>query len=257
MLIDTHCHLDFKDYEHDIDVVLKRAKANGIGFIINVGSSMHGTQKSIELAQRYDFIFAAIGIHPHEADKITSEELGAFSKFLDSSKIVAVGEIGLDYYKNLSSRDNQKKVFSQLLEFSRKGNLPLIIHNRDAHSDTMAILKEAMGSSIRGVMHCFSGDEAYLKDCLDLGFFISFTCNITFKNASRLRDICRMVPLDRLLIETDAPFLAPQIFRGMRNEPMYLRYAAEEIASIKGMSLEQIAMITTENAKGLFGFNEK
>jgi len=254
MLIDTHCHLDFQGFDRDRDDVIERSRSEGIGFMINVGSSLVGTKDSVELAEKNDFIFAAAGIHPHEADTVKEEDLKALEGYLGSDKVVAIGEIGLDYYKNVSSKDNQKMLFIRLLNEAKARGLPLIIHNRDAHRDTIAILKDVMGSSIRGVMHCFSGDEGFLKDCLDLGMFISFTCNLTFKNAGRLRDIARLVPMDRFFLETDAPFLAPQIFRGKRNEPAYLRYLAEEIAKIKGLSFSEVARITTENAKKLFKF---
>ncbi|MBU4312651.1 MAG: TatD family hydrolase [Candidatus Omnitrophica bacterium] len=253
MLIDTHCHLDFKDFGPDRYEVIRRAKEGGISAIINVGSSMEGTRRSVELAEQNDFIYAAAGIHPHDADSVTEEDLTSFTKSLDNKKVVAVGEIGLDYYRNLSSKENQKKLFVRLLKEAKERDLPLIIHNRDAHKDTLDILKTDIGSSIKGVMHCFSGDGVFLKKCMDMGMFISFTCNLTFKNASRLRELAKTVPMERLLLETDAPFLAPQVFRGKRNEPAYLRYLAEEVARLKGLGLDEVARITTDNAKGLFG----
>ncbi|MDP2911931.1 MAG: TatD family hydrolase [Candidatus Omnitrophota bacterium] len=252
MLIDTHCHLDFKDFEDDRDAVLKRSRDIGIGVIINVGSSMEGTARSIELAAENDFIYAAAGIHPHEADKVREADIKLFAEFLNKPKVVAVGEIGLDYYRNISSKENQKKLFEELLQKAKEKSLPLIIHNRESHQDMMDILNNVMGSSVSGVMHCFSGDEAFLKKCLDMGFFISFTCNITYKNAEKLREVAKLVPLVRLLIDTDAPFLAPQNFRGKRNEPMYVKYVAEEIVKMKGISFEEVSNITTANAKKLF-----
>ncbi len=255
MLIDTHCHLDFKDFEDDMEAVLKRSRDSGIRFIINVGSSMEGTARSIRIARENDFIYAAIGIHPHEADSVTENDIKLFAEFLNKPKVVAIGEIGLDYYKKISSRENQKKLFIRLLETAKPANLPLIIHNRDAHIDIIDILKDIIGNSVSGVMHCFSGDEKFLKICLDMGFFISFTCNITYKNADRLREIVKLAPMDRLLIETDAPFLAPKDFRGKRNEPMYVKYVAEEISKIKGLSFEEVANITTKNAEQLFKIN--
>ncbi len=252
MLIDTHCHLDFKDFNDDRKDVLKRARDIGVMFIINVGSSMEGTARSIQIAKDNDFIYAAIGIHPHEADSVTENDIRLFAGFLNNPKVVAVGEIGLDYYRNISSKENQKKLFISLLKTAKDANLPLIIHNREAHKDMIDILKNIAGGSVNGVMHCFSGDEAFLKTCLGMGFFISFTCNITYKNADRLREIVKLVPMDRLLIETDAPFLAPQNFRGKRNEPMHFRYAAEEIARIKGLNFDEVSKITTDNAIKLF-----
>ncbi|MFH1854453.1 MAG: TatD family hydrolase [Candidatus Omnitrophota bacterium] len=252
MLIDTHCHLDFEDFEPDRQEVIARSKEQGIERIINVGSSLEGTEKSIRLSQENDFIYASAGIHPHEAGRITEKDMEFFKRFLESKKVVAVGEIGLDYYRNISLKDKQKRLFARLLNAAKEKDLPVIIHNRDAHEDTLYILKEAMGGAINGVMHCFSGDRPFLEECLALGMFVSFTCNVTFKNAAWLREIVRLVPADRLLLETDAPFLAPQAFRGRRNEPAYIKYLAEEIAKIKDMSFEEVAKITTENAKRLF-----
>jgi TatD DNase family protein len=252
MFIDTHCHLDFKDFDNDRDAVIARSKENGIECIINVGSSLEGTRRSIELAEKNDFIYAAAGIHPHEADSVKKEDIDSFFKLLDCPKIVAIGEIGLDYYKNISSQASQKKLLIELTSRTKQKNLPLIIHNREAENDILPILKDIMGATFKGVMHCFSGDEAFLKKCLDIGLYISFTCNITFKNADRIRYIAKLVPMDRLLLETDAPFLAPQEFRGRRNEPMHVKYAAMEIARLKNIAVDEIGRITTDNARRLF-----
>jgi TatD DNase family protein len=252
MLIDTHCHLDFKDFKDDLRAVLKRSWDSNVRFIINVGSSIEGTARSVEIAGENDFIYAAAGIHPHEADSASENDIKLFKGFLDKPKVVAVGEIGLDYYKNISSRENQRKLFIKLLEIARDAGLPLIIHNRDAHKDMIDILRGIMGNSVNGVMHCFSGDEAFLKTCLSMGFFISFTCNITYRTAERVRGVAKLVPMDRLLLETDAPFLAPQEFRGKRNEPMHVRYVAEEVARIKGIDFSEVARITTDNTIKLF-----
>ncbi|MFH1478704.1 MAG: TatD family hydrolase [Candidatus Omnitrophota bacterium] len=254
MLIDTHCHLDFKDFKDDMPLVIERAKKDGIEAIINVGSSVAGTKKSIELASEFDIIYAAAGIHPHDADITSEKDLSVFRDHLEEGKrkIVAIGEIGLDYYKNRSRKENQKRLFIALLEEAKKRDLPIIIHNRDAHQDTISILKGVLGSSIKGVMHCFSGDKDFLKVCLDLGMYISFTCNLTFKNAEMLREVAKLVPMDRLLLETDSPFLAPQVFRGKRNEPAYIVHLARLIAEIKGIEFEETARETTYNAKRLF-----
>jgi len=252
MLIDTHCHLDFKDFNDDLGAVLKRSVASGVKFIINVGSSLEGTARSVKIAQENEFIYASIGIHPHEADKVSEGDFRIFEGFLKKPKVVAIGEIGLDYYRNISSMENQKRLFARLLEIAKGAKLPLVIHNRDSHEDMIDILKNIMGNSLSGVMHCFSGDEKFLKTCLDMGFFISFTCNITYKNSGKLRGIVKLVPMDRLLLETDAPYLAPQDFRGARNEPMHVKYAAEEVAKIKGIDFNEVAAVTAENAIRLF-----
>ncbi|MFA5389352.1 MAG: TatD family hydrolase, partial [Candidatus Omnitrophota bacterium] len=253
MLIDTHCHLDFDDFNDDRPDVLKRARDAGVACIINVGSSMEGSARSVRMSEENDFIYASVGIHPHEADKVKADDIKTLAEFLKNPKVKAIGEIGLDYYRNISSKENQKKLFISFLELARSTGLPLIIHCREAHSDMAAILKNIMGGAVKGVMHCFSGDEAFLKTCLDMRLFISFTCNITYKNAVGLREIVKITPMDRLLIETDAPFLAPQDFRGKRNEPAYVRYAAKEAADVKGMDIGEVEKITTDNAIRLFG----
>jgi TatD DNase family protein len=255
MLIDTHCHLDFKDFDADRADVITRAKAAGVDYMINVGASLEGTLKSLEIAKKNSCVYVSAGIHPHEADRTGEDDLISFKKIVDENKVAAIGEIGLDYYKNFSSKDNQKKLFAVLLKEAKDRELPVIIHDRDAHADTLDILKEVMGRDMNGVIHCFSGDSDFLKQCLAAGLYISFTGVITFKNAGALRETAKLVPMERLMLETDAPFLAPQIFRGKRNEPAYVKYLAEEISRIKGLSFEEVARVTTENAGRLFRIN--
>lgn len=250
MLIDTHCHLDFPEFDADRDEVIRRAKEQGISYVINIGSSLQGSKKSVELAQKYASIYATVGIHPHEADSFTPETLKTISQLAKEKKVVAIGEIGLDYFKHYCEPRNQLSVFTQLLKTAKDFNLPLVIHTRCAQADTLRILKEA--APVKGVMHCFSGDKIFLEECLDLGFFVSFTCNITYKKADSLRELLKRVPLDRLLLETDAPFLPPQELRGRRNEPLFVKNLAQEIALIKETAFENIAEATTANAKQFF-----
>jgi len=250
MLIDTHCHLDFPEFDADREEVIQRAKQENVSSIINIGSSLRGSQAGINLASQYGFIYASIGIHPHHADTVDNKIQTELAKLAKKDKVVAIGEIGLDYYKNYSKAENQKSLFISLTKLAKTLGLPLIIHNRQAQRDTLKILKESM--PVRAVVHCFSGDERFLRQCLELGFFISYTCNVTYKKAQGLRDLVRITPLDRLFLETDAPFLPPEGFRGRRNEPYYVKYLAQEIARIKGISVEEIARITTENAKTFF-----
>ncbi len=257
MLIDTHCHLDFKDFDKDRDDVIKRASAEGIKYIINVGSSLEGSRRASELASKYDCIFASMGIHPHEAGTVSENIISEIRDMAKGEKVVAIGEIGLDYYRNSSPREIQKSVFRKFINLSTDLNLPLIIHNREANDDTINILKEEAAGRARGVMHCFSGDEDFLNQCLDIGLSVSFTCNVTFKNAGRLRALIKNVPMDRFFLETDAPFLAPQAFRGQRNEPSYLKYLAREIAAAKGITEEEVADITSKNAVNFFGLGNK
>ena len=252
MLIDTHCHLDFKDFDKDRDNVIKRANAQGVKYIINVGSSIEGSERSLELAKKYDTIFTSLGIHPHDAEAVNENALSKMRKSAEDRKVVAIGEVGLDYYKNSPPKDIQKSAFRRFIKFSQDVKLPLIIHNREAHQDTLSVLREELGEEVKGVMHCFSGDIDFLNKCLDIGLFISFTCNLTFKNAGKLRELATHVPLGRLLLETDAPFLAPQTKRGGRNEPSYLIYLAKELAGIKGVTPEEIEEVTAQNAIRLF-----
>ena len=250
MLADTHCHLDFPEFDADRDEVIRRAKSAGIGYIINIGSSLSGSKKALELSRQHDFIYATIGLHPHEADKFDDEAKASIEKLAREDKVVAIGETGLDYYKNYSKIENQKALFRYLVKLARDSSLPLVIHNRQAQDDTLNILNGVL--PIKAVVHCLSGDENFLKKCLDLGFFISFTCNITYKKAKDLKTFVKLTPLDRLMLETDAPFLPPEGLRGKRNEPAYVKFLAKEVARIKEAGLEEVAGITTDNARRFF-----
>lgn len=250
MLIDTHCHLDFPQFDQDRPDVVSRAKNEGIGYIINIGSSLEGSRRSLELADSFNEIYATVGVHPHEADKTDEGLEDLLNGLAKNNKVVAIGEIGLDYYKNYSQGENQRRLFKQLVRLAKDLGLPLVIHSRDAQEDTLKILKDAMPLS--AVVHCFSGDGNFLKECLDLGFFVSYTCNITYKKAQGLRELVKITPLERMMLETDAPYLPPEGLRGKRNEPSYVKLLAREIAGIKGASSERIAEITTENAKSFF-----
>lgn len=250
MFIDTHCHLDFPEFDQDRDALINGLKENGISHIINIGSSLLGSVASLELAKKYEFVYAAIGIHPHEADSFNKEVQSSIEKLAKSDKVVAIGEIGLDYYKNYSLPERQRLLFSALLGLAKDLNLPLVIHSREAGEDTLKILKSAKIQ--KAVVHCFSGNEDFLKSCLNLGFFVSFTCNITYKKAQNLRDMVKLAPLERIFLETDAPYLSPEGLRGKRNEPGNVKYVASEIARIKEISLEEVAAVTTSAAKKFF-----
>ncbi|MCM8763056.1 MAG: TatD family hydrolase [Candidatus Omnitrophica bacterium] len=249
-LIDTHCHLDFPEFDLDRDDVIRRAKDTGIGYIINIGSSLEGSRQAVALSKQYTFIYATVGIHPHEADKVNEEIYAQLKHLAKENKVVAIGEIGLDYYKNYSLISNQKKLFKTLAELAKDLGLPLIIHCRQAEEDVLEILKPLLPHKI--VLHCFSGNTDFLQACLDLGFFISFTLNITYKKAQNLRTLVKIAPLERIFLETDAPFLPPESLRGRRNEPAYVKILAEEIARIKDINFEEVAAITTANAQKFF-----
>lgn len=250
MLIDTHCHLDFPEFEPDRPKVIQRAKAAGIDYIINIGSSLSGSRNSCLLAQEYDCIYATVGMHPHEADKADEKTIDSLTALAKKNKVVAIGEVGLDYYKNYARQENQMSLFISLAKLAKDLGLPLVIHNRQADADTLKVLKSYL--PLKVVLHCFSGDADFLKECLDLGFFISFTCNVTYKKAQGLRDLVRITPLDRLMLETDAPFLSPEGYRGQRNEPLYIKMLAQEVCRIKELGLEDIAKSTTDNARQFF-----
>ena len=251
MIIDTHCHLDFKDFDADRDDVLERARDAGVGRIINVGSSLEGSRRSVELSGKYDMVYASVGIHPHEAASVDGIAFDEIKKLAGNKKVVAIGEVGLDYYRNLSPKEAQISAFKKFIALAQELGLPLIIHSRDADEDVINILKNSR-QPIKGVIHCFSGDEKFLKSCLDLGLYISFTCNLTFKKADKLREVARKVPPERLFLETDAPYLAPEGMRGKRNDPSNLRFLVEEWSRLLGLSKEDIVRITTHNANKFF-----
>jgi TatD DNase family protein len=250
MLVDTHAHLDFPEYDSDRDEVIERSKACGVDYIINIGSSLKGSRNSVELAKIYDCIYATVGIHPHDADSFNVEAENVIRELARNKKVVAIGEIGLDFFKNFSKAENQRLLFKEMLSLAKELGLPVVIHSRQAEVETIRFLKESMPLS--AVVHCFSADENFLRSCLDMGFFISFTCNITYKKADNLRRLVKLAPLDRLFLETDAPYLPPEGFRGKRNEPGYVKLLAQEIAGIKGCSFEEVAIATTGNAKSFF-----
>jgi len=253
MIIDTHCHLDFGEFDSDRDAVIERAKKAGVKRFINIGSSAEGSKRSVELASRHSEIFASVGIHPHHADEVTKDTLAEMESLAQNKKVVAIGEVGLDYFKSTSTPERQKELFVKFIELSGKLYLPLIIHTREAAGDTLEILEEHCKMPIRGVMHCFSGDEKVLKRVLEMGMFVSFTCNLTFKNAKRLREVARGVPPDKLLLETDAPYLAPQAYRGKRNEPAYMTELRDMLADVLKLPADDLERVTTENAGKLFG----
>ncbi|MFH1191414.1 MAG: TatD family hydrolase [Candidatus Omnitrophota bacterium] len=250
MLIDTHCHLDFPPFDPDRDAVIQRAKEAGIFYFINIGATLESSIAACELAQNYTPIYASVGVHPHDADGFDSQAINKLRELAQMNKVVAIGETGLDYYRNLSSQENQKQAFIKQIELAKDLKLPLVIHSRQAEKDVLRILRAAL--PLRAVVHCFSGDESFLQECLGFGFFISFTCNITYKKAQGLREIVRLTPLNRLMLETDAPYLSPEGFRSQRNEPFQIKLLAEEVSRIKGVSVEEVAEQTTQNAKGFF-----
>jgi len=252
MLIDSHAHLEMSDYDADRDAVINRALDQGIENIITIGIGRKECEQALELARAYPFIYAALGLHPHNAKTDAVLLYDFIRERSGNEKVVALGEMGLDFFKNWSPRQDQVRCFHEQLSLARELKLPVIIHDRDAHAETVTILREEHAQEVGGVIHCFSGDCQMAADCMDMGFYISIPGTVTFKNAAALHEVVRKLPLDRLLIETDAPFLTPHPFRGKRNEPAYVRYVAEKIAAIKNLSLEEVAQATTQNANKLF-----
>ena len=250
MFIDTHSHLNFPDFSEDYKEVIARAKKTGIAAIINVGADLPTSKRAIELAQKEDLCYAAVGIHPTNTNNLKNEDYQELEDLAQKKKVVAIGEIGLDYFHNNTPEEIQKKCLERQILLAKKLNLPVIIHNRDAHQDVLAVLKEKEVK--KGVMHCFSGDINLAQKVLSLGIHISFTGNLTYKKNEGLRAVAKEIPSEKLLLETDCPYLPPQPKRGKRNEPGFLIYTAEELAKIKGISLEELGEITTKNAKSLF-----
>ena len=253
MLIDSHAHLDDLRYDTDRDNVLQRAQTAGIEAIVTIGCDLATSQAAVALAHAHPNIFATIGVHPHEAKEIGEGWYESFRSLAQHPKVVAYGEIGLDYHYDHSPREIQRQRFREQIHLARELALPLVIHTREAQEDTMMILREEGAVDVGGVFHCFSGDMWLAKDALDLGFYLSFSGVLTFKNATMLRDIAKTVPLDRLMVETDCPYLAPVPYRGKRNEPAYVQYVAETLAEIRGNgSVESVARATVENTKRVF-----
>jgi TatD DNase family protein len=252
VLIDSHAHIYYRDFAGDFDDMLKRADDAGVSAILVVGTDIESCRESIELAEKYPQLYAAVGIHPHDAGRVTESCYDSIRTMaISSHKVVAIGEIGLDFYRDRSPRDLQELVFRRFLQMAADLQKPVIIHDRDAHDRIMTILREE--TVRRGVLHCFSGDAAMASEATALGFHISIPGTITYPGNKNLRDVVQSVSIDRMLVETDCPYLTPVPHRGKRNEPAYVRLAAEKVAEVKGLTLEDVARITTKNASNLFG----
>lgn len=263
MLIDSHAHLTDRKLMSDLRNVLARATEAELEAIITVGADPGDCRSVARLVEEvprkaagagadWPEVFGTVGVHPHDAKVVTDEVLSEIAELAGAERIVAIGEIGLDFYRDLSPRDRQEMAFVQQIDLAREIGLPLVVHSRDAHDRTLEILeREAAG--LPGVMHCFSGDRRIARRVLDLGMYIGIAGPVTYPNADRLREVVEQVPLDRLMVETDCPYLTPQKYRGERNEPAYVMYVAEAVARTKGLSFDELARATTENARRLFG----
>jgi TatD DNase family protein len=253
-LFDTHAHLHFPDYAEDLDAVLDRARAAGVRGMVTIGTDRETNHAVVELARRMPDVWATVGIHPHDAGLAVEDDFAEMERLARSEpKVVGLGEMGLDFFRNLSPPDAQRQVFRRQIHIARDARKPLVIHCREAHDETLAILAEEKAREVGGVMHCFSGDVEIAGRCLDLGLFISLAGPVTYKNARALPEVARFVPEDRLVVETDCPYLPPTPHRGKRNEPAYVALTAAFVAELRGADPEALGDALTANATRLFG----
>jgi TatD DNase family protein len=251
MTIDSHAHLEMDAFNDDRDAVIERAKEAGITGIITIGVTLADSEKGLDIAGMYDIVYASVGVHPHEVKDIEVDACDRLTILARRKKVVAIGEIGLDFYYNHSPKDLQFRHFADQLDLAMELDLPVIIHDREAHAETLQFLEYRKGH-LRGVLHCFSGDLAMAKKCVDLGFSISIAGPITYKNSEQLRKVAEEMPLETLLIETDAPYLAPRPWRGKRNEPAYVVETARRVAEVRGIAKTEVEIATEMNARRLF-----
>ncbi len=252
-LVDTHAHLDSNRFSDDLPQVIEAAKAAGVHKVLTIGCDLASSRASVDLAANYPEIYAAVGIHPHDAREATPDTIEELKVLAQQDKVVAIGEMGLDYYRDHCPHDIQQTAFRRQIALAKEVGLPIIVHDRDAHQDVLRILREEGADQVGGVLHCFSGDLAMARACIEMGFYISFPGTLTYPKNHLLREVAEALSTDHMLLETDCPYLAPQVKRGKRNEPAYVRYTAEELARIKGLSVDDIARITSLNAFRLFG----
>lgn len=256
MLFDTHCHLYDTVYDADRPAVLERARAAGIGRMLCPATDRQSSEACVELARHYDGIYAAVGIHPQEAGRVQPGDIEAIRRMVEQEPfVVAIGEVGLDYHYDTPARDTQKEIFIEMIGLARDLDLPIDIHDREAHGDTMEILRR-YGKGLCGVFHCYSGSLEMTTELIRMGFYFGFTGTVVFPNSKRAKQVASRIPMERLLIETDSPYLTPPPYRGRRNEPAYVRYVAEEIARLRGLDVEYVISQTTANGLQVFGIAE-
>ncbi|MDU4952044.1 MAG: TatD family hydrolase [Clostridium sp.] len=249
-IFDSHAHYDDEAFDEDRELVIGDIHEKGVIGVLNCGASLEGARESVKLSEKHDFIYAAVGVHPSYADVVDSKVIDDLEELTKYQKVRAIGEIGLDYYwEENPSRDVQKEAFRAQMKLAEKLNMPVIIHDRDAHADTLEILKEF--PNVIGVIHCFSGSVEFARECLKLGYYIGFTGVVTFKNAKKIIEVAKEVPLDRILVETDCPYMAPTPYRGKRNQSSYIIHILEKIAKIKDISIETLNNHTISNVKNL------
>jgi len=251
-LFDTHAHLTDQRFDEDRDLLIPSLPAKGIALVVDVACGLEDAHKVVTYTEQYPFVYGAAGIHPHDAEDATLAELDGIAKILEKEKFVALGEIGLDYHYDFSPRDVQRKWFVEQLELAKQMKLPVSLHIREAFGDCMEILRQHK-NGLCGVMHCYSGSWESAVECIDLGLHIAFGGSVTFKNARKLAEVAAQLPIERLLIETDCPYLTPEPFRGRRNDPSYVRHVAEKLAELRGCSADEIAEATYQNGLEVFG----
>lgn len=252
LIFESHAHYDDDAFDEDRDQLLSTLKENGIGTVVNVGASVESMKKAYELALKYDDIYAAVGVHPNETAELTENDIQWMKEQSSHPKVVAIGEIGLDYYWDEPERNVQKSWFSRQLQLAHEVNLPIIVHSRDAAKDTLDVMKAERAADLNGVIHCYSYSKETARDYLNMGYYFGIGGVITFKNAKKLKETVDYIPIENILLETDSPYLAPVPYRGKRNCSLYLPYVAQAIADLKQMDVEDVIRITTENAKKLF-----
>ncbi|MHC1742143.1 MAG: TatD family hydrolase [Syntrophobacteraceae bacterium] len=255
MVVDTHAHLDFPELGSDLDGVLDRASRADVRRIVTIGIDIETSRKAIALAHAHEQIYATVGLHPHGAKELPEEAMADLKALASQERVVAIGEVGLDYYRDRQPRPIQRECFEQQLELACEVGLPVVFHIREAHEDFLGIVQGFVGRLRGGILHCFSGDWTVAGRCLDLGFFLSIPGTVTYSKAQAQQDVVRKAPMDRLLVETDAPFLAPVPFRGKDNEPSYVIYTVQKIAQLRNCPYEEVAMRTSENAALAFGLD--
>ena len=251
MIFDTHAHYDDEQFDTDRKELLMSMATEGVGTIVNVGASYDSCQKVVDMAQEYPFMYAAVGIHPDEVGALNEVSFAQMKQLFQREKVVAVGEIGLDYYWDKESHDQQKKWFIRQLDLAKELNLPVLIHSREAAADTLEIMKEEAGG-LSGVIHCFSYSREMAQEYVKMGFYIGIGGVVTFKNAKKIKEVAEAIPLEKILLETDCPYLAPVPYRGKRNDSRYIRYVAEEIARLKDIFYEEVIRQTEENARKMY-----
>ena len=252
MIFDTHAHYDDDAFDEDRDELLSGMAAKNVEYIVNVGASMASSERSLGLAEKYPFIYAAVGVHPDEVGELDEEKFGKLREWTKREKVKAVGEIGLDYYWDKEGHDLQKHWFMRQMELAHEANLPMIVHSREAAKDTLDMVIAAKPFNLSGIIHCYSYSVEQAREYLNMGYYIGIGGVLTFKNAKKLKEVAEYAPLSQIVLETDCPYLAPTPFRGKRNDSSLITYVAEELAAIKNMPVEEVLRITNENGKKLY-----